>query len=174
MKLDILTYPNPILFQKCNEISVIDDDLRKFLDDMYDTMIASNGIGLAAIQVGVNKRIFIINLLNEESIQDKKDLIEFINPVITPIGDAKQIYEEGCLSVPGFFEEVTRYDSIKVEYYDRFNNKKTLEANGPLAVAIQHENDHLDGHLFIEKISFNAKKKFEKHYKESKKRKKNK
>lgn len=172
MKLDIITYPNKKLFENSLPVNEFDENLHKFLDDMYETMISSSGIGLAAIQVAKPLRIFIINLLNENEEQNKEDLIEFINPKITPKGSSTIIYEEGCLSVPGFFEEVTRYNEIKVEYQDRFGNTKTLEAEGLLAVAIQHENDHLNGHLFIEKIGFNARKKLEKHLKSSKKTKK--
>lgn len=172
MKLEIITYPNKLLFENSIEVTEFDDSLHQLLDDMYETMISSSGIGLAAIQIAKPLRIFIINLLNENEEQNKDDLIEFINPVITPIGEEIQVYEEGCLSVPGFFEEVTRYNKIRVDYLDRWNNQKTLIAEGLLAVAIQHENDHLNGHLFIEKISFNARKKLEKHLKTSKKIKK--
>ncbi|MBT0879424.1 MULTISPECIES: peptide deformylase [unclassified Campylobacter] len=172
MMLKLITYPNKLLFTRSEEVKVFDEELHTFLDDMYETMISSSGIGLAAIQVAKPLRIFLINLLNENEEQNKDDLIEFINPIITPIGEGTQVYEEGCLSVPGFFEEVTRYNKIKVDYLDRFGNQKTLEAEGLLAVAIQHENDHLDGHLFIEKISFSGRKKLEKHLKSSKKPKK--
>lgn len=172
MKLEIITYPNKLLFENSIEVTEFDDSLHQLLDNMYETMISSSGIGLAAIQIAKPLRIFIINLLNENEEQNKDDLIEFINPVITPIGEEIQVYEEGCLSVPGFFEEVTRYNKIRVDYLDRWNNQKTLIAEGLLAVAIQHENDHLNGHLFIEKISFNARKKLEKHLKTSKKIKK--
>lgn len=172
MILDIIKYPNKLLFAKSKEVTKYDFELHKFLDDMYDTMISSNGIGLAAIQVGKPLRIFIINLLNSDEVQDKGDLIEFINPKIIPLGDKYQVYEEGCLSVPGFFEEVTRYENIRVEFYDRYGNEKYIEANGLLSVAIQHENDHLNGHLFIEKISFKSRKKLEKYLKDIKKSKK--
>lgn len=170
--LEIITYPNKLLFTRSQEVDKFDENLHKLLDDMYETMISSNGIGLAAIQVAKPLRIFLINLLNDKEEQNKEDLIEFINPIITPIGEGTQVYEEGCLSVPGFFEEVTRYDRIKVDYCDRFGNAKSLETDGLLAVAIQHENDHLNGHLFIEKLSFNGRKKLEKHLKNSKKSKK--
>lgn len=170
--LDIITYPNKLLYSKSDDVKDFDDNLHKFLDDLYETMISSSGIGLAAIQVARPVNIFIINLLNEEEKQDKNDLIEFINPKITPLSDKKIIYEEGCLSVPGFFEDVARFEKIKVDYQDRFGNNKTLEAEGLLAVAIQHENDHLNGHLFIEKISHLGRKKLEKHIKDSKKTKK--
>lgn len=164
MVLDVLTYPNKRLFQRSTEIVVFDDELGKLLDNMYETMLAKGGIGLAAIQVGRPVRAFIINLINENEIQDKNDLIEFINPVFLS-KQGETTYQEGCLSVPGFFEEVTRANEIIIEFYDRFGNKKTLEAKELLAVALQHENDHLDGHLFIEKIGFNKRKKFDKEFK---------
>lgn len=171
MKLDIIKYPNKLLFTQSEDVKSFDNDLHVFLDDMYETMISSNGIGLAAIQVAKPLKIFIINLLNEKEEQNKEDLLEFINPVITPLSEKTVIYEEGCLSVPDFFEEVTRYENIKVDFQDRFGNSRSLEASGLLSIAIQHENDHLYGHLFIEKISFLARKKFEKHIKSNKKNK---
>ncbi|WP_267524454.1 peptide deformylase [Campylobacter sp. MG1] len=172
MILDILKYPNKALFVRSEEVKDFDANLHELLDNMYDTMIISSGIGLAAIQVGKPFRIFIINLINDNEVQDKNDLIEFINPKITPLDDKTQIYEEGCLSVPGFFEEVIRHENIRVDFYDRYGNISTLEASGLLSVAIQHENDHLDGHLFIEKIGYQARKKLEKYLKENKKSKK--
>lgn len=169
MILEILTYPNKRLFERSEEVSVFDENLHKLLDDMYDTMIAKEGIGLAAIQVGVKSRIFIINLFNEEKkCQDKADLIEIINPEFLE-KNGESVYQEGCLSVPGFYEEVKRADSVKVRYQDRFGNTKILETNGLLAIALQHENDHLDGHLFIERIGFNKRKIFDKEYKKGKK-----
>lgn len=164
MVLDVLTYPNKRLFQRSTEIVVFNNELGELLDNMYETMLAKGGIGLAAIQVGRPIRAFIINLINENEIQDKNDLIEFINPVFLS-KQGETTYQEGCLSVPGFFEEVTRANEIIIEFYDRFGNKKVLEAKELLAVALQHENDHLDGHLFIEKIGFNKRKKFDKEFK---------
>lgn len=169
MSLKIITYPDKKLFEKSVEVKEFDDKLAKLLDEMYDVMIEANGIGLAAIQVAKPIRAVLINLANEEQVQDKADLIELINPKIIK-QDGKQIYQEGCLSVPGYYEEVKRAQSIEVEYFDRFGKKKTIQADGLLAVAIQHECDHLDGHLFIEKISYNARKKFDKEYRKNKKR----
>ena len=131
---------------------------------MYETMIAQNGVGLAAIQVAVPLNVLVINLPNEEDVQDKNDLIEAINPVITH-KDGTQVFTEGCLSVPGFSEDVTRAEHIIVEYFNRFGEKQTMESEGFLAVAWQHEMEHLSGHLFIENLSIIKRKKFEKEWK---------
>ncbi len=168
MILDVITYPDKRLFEKSADVVKFDNELAKFLDDMYDTMIAKNGIGLAAIQVGKPIRVFIINLINEDEVQDKNDLLEIINPKFIS-KDGEIVYQEGCLSVPGYYEDVRRAKDIKIQFQDRFGNLKELEADGLLSVAIQHENDHLDGHLFIEKIGFNKRKKFDKEYKKKSK-----
>lgn len=170
MILPILTYPNKILYQRSKEITKFDENLGKFLDDMYETMINSHGIGLAAIQVGKPIRAVVINLLNKEGIQDKADLIELINPVIKS-KSGECVFQEGCLSVPGFFEEVKRAENIEVEFFDRFGNPKNMDADELLAICIQHECDHLDGHLFIERISYSKRKKFSKEFKEKLKQK---
>lgn len=170
MRLEVLTYPDKRLYQKSVEVSKFDEELHKFLDDMYETMIKSRGIGLAAIQVGVAKRALLVNLPNEEGVQDKADLLEIINPEILS-SDGEICYEEGCLSVPEFFEEVTRPEFIKLKFQDRFGKFCELEASGLKAVCIQHEIDHLNGHLFIEKISFKNKKRFSKEYREKLKKK---
>ena len=168
MILEILTYPNKKLFVKSLEVKVFDEELYKFLDDMYETMIAKNGIGLAAIQTGEAKRILIVNLVDEESKEQRKeDLLEIINPKILR-KEGEIIYQEGCLSVPGYYEDVKRAEFITLEYQDRFGQRQELEADGLLSVAIQHEMDHLDGHLFIERIGYNKRKKFDKEYKKQK------
>ena len=164
MVLEVLTYPDKRLYQKSKNVEKFDENLHKFLDDMYETMIAKKGIGLAAIQVGKPLRALVINLLNEEGIQDKNDLIEIINPEILE-KDGEITYQEGCLSVPEFFEDVTRSNDIKVRFQNRFGELIELSASELLAVCVQHEMDHLDGHLFIEKISYSQKKKFSKEYK---------
>lgn len=164
MILEVLTYPDKRLYDVGLEVTKFDDELGKFLDDMYETMIAKNGIGLAALQVGKPIRAFIVNLVNENEVQDKNDLLEIINPKFLK-KDGEIVYQEGCLSVPDYYEDVRRAQNIEIEYFDRYGNKKTLEASGLLAVAVQHENDHIDGHLFIERIGFNKRKKFDKEYK---------
>lgn len=166
MKLEILTYPNKLLFTRSCEVVEFNEELHTLLDDMYETMLAEGGIGLAAVQVGRAVRAFIINLVGENDEQKKEDLIEFINPVFTSkVGE--QVFTEGCLSVPGFYEEVCRASEVVIEFQDRFGKPHTLEASGLLAVATQHENDHLDGHLFIEKIGYKQRKAFDKEFKKN-------
>ncbi len=165
----IITYPDKRLFMRSNEVEAFDEELHRLLDDMYETMIAKNGIGLAAIQVAVPLRALIINLPDEEGKQHKEDLLELINPVIVE-SRGTQVYTEGCLSVPEYYDDVERAEWVKVEYQDRHGNKKTIETDGLLAVAIQHEMDHLDGHLFIEKLPYLKRKKFEKEWKKKRKK----
>ncbi|MDK2090930.1 peptide deformylase [Aliarcobacter butzleri] len=164
MVREVITYPNKLLRLKSKDVEKFDSELHTLLDDMYETMIAQNGVGLAAIQVAVPLNVLIINLPNEEDVQDKNDLIEAINPVITH-KDGTQVFTEGCLSVPGFSEDVTRAEHIIVEYFNRFGEKQTMESEGFLAVAWQHEMEHLSGHLFIENLSIIKRKKFEKEWK---------
>jgi len=164
MVREVITYPNKLLRLKSKDVEKFDSELHTLLDDMYETMIAQNGVGLAAIQVAVPLNVLVINLPNEEDIQDKNDLIEAINPVITH-KDGTQVFTEGCLSVPGFSEDVTRAEHIIVEYFNRFGEKQTMESEGFLAVAWQHEMEHLSGHLYIENLSIIKRKKFEKEWK---------
>lgn len=171
MVREVITYPNKLLRLKSQDVEKFDSELHTLLDDMYDTMMAQNGVGLAAIQVAIPLNVLIINLPNEEDIQDKNDLIEAINPVITH-KDGTQVFTEGCLSVPGFSEDVTRAKHIIVEYFDRNGNKKIMECEDFLAVAWQHEMEHLSGHLFIENLSIIKRKKFEKEWKKKLKDKK--
>jgi peptide deformylase len=152
-------------------VEQFDSKLHTLLDDMYETMMAETGVGLAAIQVAIPLNVLIINLPNEEDIQDKNDLIEAINPVITH-KDGTQVFTEGCLSVPGFSEDVTRAKHIIVEYFDRNGQKQIMECEDFLAVAWQHEMEHLAGHLFIEHLSIIKRKKFEKEWKKKLKDKK--
>ena len=161
---EVITYPNKLLRLKSEDVKQFDAELHTLLDDMYDTMMAQGGVGLAAIQVGIPLNILIINLPNEEDIQEKDALIEAINPVVTQ-KNGIQIFTEGCLSIPGFSEDITRAQHIIVEYFDRDGNKKTMECEDFLAVAWQHELEHLAGHLFIENLSILKRKKFEKEWK---------
>ena len=161
---EVITYPNKLLRLKSKDVEQFDTELHTLLDDMYDTMMAQGGVGLAAIQVGIPLNILIINLPNEEDIQEKDALIEAINPVVTQ-KNGIQIFTEGCLSIPGFSEDITRAQHIIVEYFDRDGNKKIMECEDFLAVAWQHEMEHLAGHLFIENLSILKRKKFEKEWK---------
>ncbi|MCX2683552.1 peptide deformylase [Campylobacter sp. MIT 21-1685] len=166
----IITYPNKRLFLQSQAVSQFDAKLHTLLDDMYETMIAGNGVGLAAIQVDIPLRVFIINILDENEEQKKEDLLEIINPQITFLDEEKIECTEGCLSIPDFFEKVQRYNNIMLQYQDRFGTHQKLTAKGFLAVAIQHENDHLDGHLFLEKLSFFKRQKFDKEFKKQHKK----
>ena len=168
---EVITYPNKLLRLKSKDVEQFDSELHALLDDMYDTMMAQNGVGLAAIQIAIPLNVLIINIPDDKDVQDKSELIEAINPVITH-KDGKQVFTEGCLSVPGYSEDVTRAMNIKVEYFNRFGEKQTMEAEGFLAVAWQHEMEHLAGHLFIENLSFLKRKKFEKEWKKMIKEKK--
>ena len=168
---EIITYPNKLLRTKSKDVEEFNSELHTLLDDMYETMIAASGVGLAAIQIGVPLNVLIINPINEEDIQDKNDLIEAINPKITH-KDGELVYQEGCLSVPGFYEDITRAKHIVVEYFNRFGEKQTMECEDFLAVAWQHEMEHLSGHVVIENLSFTKRQKFEKEWKNRKKFKK--
>lgn len=171
MILEILTYPNKKLYQKSKKVEKFDDELGKFLDDMYETMISKKGIGLAAIQVGRPIRAIVNNLVDENDEQKKENLLEIINPeILTQEGEI--IYQEGCLSVPGYYEDVKRAEFVKLRFQNRFGETKEMEVQELLAVCIQHEIDHLDGHLFIEKIGYNKRKKFDKEFKKHLKEKK--
>lgn len=150
MTLEILTYPNPRLKEVSKPVTEFGPKLHKLLDDMAETMYAANGVGLAAPQVGETIRVFVVDVQIEGGAPRK--LLEFINPKFTA-GEGKIVYEEGCLSIPGVAEEVTRKAKVKIEYQDRFGEKKEMEAEGLLSVALQHENDHLDGVLFVERLS---------------------
>ncbi len=171
MKLNIIEYPDKRLKLKSKEVKNFDKRLHLLLDDMYSIMIDTNGIGLAAIQVAHPIRAFIVNIPNEEDEQDQKNLLEIINPVIIKSA-GETTYQEGCLSVPKFYEEIKRHKTVTLDYQDREGNRKTLEADELLAIAIQHEIDHLEGILFIDKLSYGRRKKFEKEYKRMKKEKK--
>ncbi|MDY0120843.1 MAG: peptide deformylase [Sulfurimonas sp.] len=164
MKLTIVEYPDKRLKEKSLEVEKFDAELHTLLDAMYDMMIESNGIGLAAIQVAHPKRVLILNIPDEDGEQPKENLIEIINPVITS-KEGVATYQEGCLSVPGFYEEVERFETLTLNYQDRDGNTKTIQADGLLSIAIQHEMDHLEGVLFIDKLSYSRRKKFEKEYK---------
>ena len=172
MVRDILVYPDKRLKQKSKPVEKFDEELHSLLDDMYDTMVAKNGVGLAAIQIGVPLRALIINvpIEEEDGAQPKENTIEVINPEFIECSGRTK-YQEGCLSVPGFYEEVERYKDVKFKYYDRYGNEHQTQTNDFLAIAIQHEYDHFEGKLFIEKLSILKRKKFEKEWKKKHKNK---
>ncbi len=171
MKLHIVEYPDKRLRQKSKEVTAFDENLHKLLDAMHPFMIETNGIGLAAIQVAHPIRALVINLPDEEGEQHPENLLEIINPVIIQ-KDGETTYQEGCLSVPQFYEDIKRYEHITINYQDREGNTQTLDADGLLAIAIQHEMDHLEGILFIDHLSYARRKKFEKEYKKLQKERK--
>lgn len=173
MKLSILEYPDKRLREKSVKVEKFDEKLHQLLDAMYPMMMNTNGIGLAAIQVGYAVQALILNIPDEEDNQSDDNLIEMINPIITS-RDGEITYQEGCLSVPTFYEDILRSENISVNYQDRDGNTHSINANGLLSIAIQHEMDHLEGILFIDKLSYSRRKKFEKEYKRMQKEKKNK
>ena len=145
----IITEPNPILRQVSKSVVGVGKEEQNLMDDMLETMYAANGIGLAAIQIGIPKRIIVIDL----KIENKKNPLFFVNPIIKNKDNLKSTYEEGCLSVPNQFAEIDRPKKCDVEYLDYNGEKKILKAEGLLATCIQHEMDHLEGILFIDYLS---------------------
>ena len=146
----IITEPNEILRQVSKPVIRVGNDERKLMDDMLETMYAANGIGLAAIQIGIPKRIIVMDISKNEN---KKEPRFFVNPQIKNRDELKSTYEEGCLSVPNQFAEIDRPSKCEVEYLDFNGEKKILKAEGLLATCIQHEMDHLEGILFIDYLS---------------------
>jgi len=158
---EILTEPNKLLREKSLTVEGVNEDLQKLMDDMLETMYAAPGIGLAAIQVGVPKRVIVLDIGlrdKSESESNEKQEIEknpmyFVNPEIISKSKNISTYEEGCLSVPGQFAEIDRPDSCHIKYLDYYGQSKELLAKGMLATCIQHEMDHLEGVLFIDYLS---------------------
>ena len=146
----ILTEPNIILRQKSLPVEAVDKDLQILMDDMLETMYAAPGIGLAAIQVGVAKRVIVMDIAQKDG---PKNPMFFINPEIIEKSNNNSTYEEGCLSVPGQFAEIERPDKCHVKYLDYSGKKQEIKAEGMLATCIQHEMDHLEGILFIDYLS---------------------
>ena len=146
----ILTEPNKLLRQISKPVKKVGKEEQRLMDDMLDTMYSANGIGLAAIQIGVPKRIIVMDISKDEN---KKEPRYFVNPVIKNKDKLKSTYEEGCLSVPNQFAEIDRPKNCDVEYLDYNGEKKLLKAEGLLATCIQHEMDHLEGILFIDYLS---------------------
>ena len=167
MVKDIVIYPDKRLKQVSLEVTEFNEELHQLLEDMYDTMLSKKGVGLASIQIGVPKRVLIINLPEDDSDTPeikKEDTLEIINPVfIEKNGSCKN--QEGCLSVPGFYEDIERAKHVIIEYQDRYGEPKTINTDDFLAIALQHEHDHLEGKVFVEKLSILKRKKFEKEWK---------
>lgn len=146
-KLRILEFPDPRLRKKAAPVERVDDELRQLIDDMFETMYEAPGIGLAATQVDVHKRLLVADVSPE-----RNEPHVLINPEILE-KDGSTVTEEGCLSVPGYYEEVERAEHIKVRYLDRDGNERESEFQGLLAVCVQHEMDHLQGKLFVDYLS---------------------
>ena len=147
---NILTEPNKLLRQISLPVEKVGNEEKQLMDDMLETMYEAKGIGLAAIQIGVPKRIIVMDIGNRD--KEKKPMF-FVNPVIKNKNSKHTTYEEGCLSVPNQFAEVDRPSTCEVEFLDYYGNKKILKASGLLATCIQHEMDHLEGILFIDYLS---------------------
>ncbi len=149
-KLDIVKVPDPILTTKSDPIEKIDNELIKFTDDMLDTMYDAPGIGLAAIQVAVPRRVIVIDISRDD--EDRHPVV-MINPEILSVGDKPRSHEEGCLSIPEIYAEIERPDEIRVRYQDLDGHSHEIIADGLFSTVIQHEVDHLDGVLFVDHLS---------------------
>jgi len=146
----ILTEPNKILREKSVKVEQVDGDIRKLMDDMLETMYAAPGIGLAAIQVGIPKRVIVLDIARKD---EPKNPMFFINPEVIEKSQNNFTYEEGCLSVPGQFAEIDRPDKCHIKYLDYYGKPQEIKSEGMLATCIQHEMDHLEGILFIDYLS---------------------
>ena len=147
---EIITVPDEILKKVSKPIEKIGVNEKKLIDNLFDTMYNSNGIGLAAVQIGILKRILVIDVSTKD---EKNQPIVLVNPVIKNLSDEKSIYEEGCLSIPETFIEIERPKICEVEYIDRKGSKKILKCDGLLSTCVQHEINHLDGKLIIDHLS---------------------
>ena len=149
-KRDILILPDTRLRLKSEPVAAVDAELRALIDDMLETMYDAPGIGLAAIQIGVPRRVITMDLAKKD---EPPNPLVFINAEVTWASEEKSTYEEGCLSIPEYYEEVVRPKAVKVKYLDRDGNAQEIEADGLLATCLQHEIDHINGILFIDHIS---------------------
>ena len=152
-KHDIITLPDRKLRLVSDPVERVDDELGALIDDMFETMYEAPGIGLAAIQVGVPRRLLVCDVAKREDEEAEPNPMVLINPEILARSDDESTREEGCLSIPDYFAEVTRPASIRVKYTDRAGKEQEIDADGVLATCIQHEIDHLDGKLFIDYLS---------------------
>jgi peptide deformylase len=148
--LEIIVAPDPRLKKRADAVAKVDDAVRKIMDDMLDTMYAANGIGLAGPQVGILKRIIVVDVARDG---DDRKPMQMANPEVIWESEDERHYEEGCLSLPDHFADVVRPAAVKVRYLDRENEIRTIDADDILATCIQHEIDHLDGVLFVDHIS---------------------
>lgn len=148
--MEILIAPDPRLKGKSLPVDQVDDDVRNLMEDMAETMYAANGIGLAAPQVGVQKRVIVVDVAKSE---EESNLIKMANPEVIWESEDLGVYEEGCLSLPEHYSEVERPAEVKIRYLDENNQVQTIEADGLLATCVQHEIDHLEGTLFVDHIS---------------------
>ena len=148
--LKILEVPNPLLKKKSEKIETVTDEIRKTLNDMLDTMYDAPGVGLAAPQVGLLKRMVVIDVTRDD---EPKKPYKMINPVITAHSETTTIHDEGCLSVPEQYAPVERFETVTVEYTDENGEQQKLSADGLLSICIQHELEHLEGKLFIDHLS---------------------
>ena len=151
---NIIIEPDPILRQKSEPIENINNDTRNLIDDMLETMYAAPGIGLAAVQVGILKRIVVIDVSKKD--QEKKP-IHLINPEITFKSKKTSVFEEGCLSLPGYFAEIERPAECQINFIDYNGKKKEIKANGLLSTCIQHEVDHLNGVFIVDRVTSTTK-----------------
>ena len=159
--LEICTYPNPVLREKARRVETVDREIRKLIDDMAETMYDDPGIGLAANQVGRTLRLVMIDVQKPEY---EHGLIVLVNPEIVS-GRGETTYEEGCLSVPEFYSKVKRYEEVVVRGMDPDGKPVEIQAGGLLAIALQHEIDHLEGKLFIDRIGLIARDIFKRKWK---------
>ncbi len=150
MKRNIIIEPDPILRKTCDALEKVDDNVRKLMEEMLETMYAAPGIGLAAIQIGILKRVVVIDISKD---QEQKNPLFLVNPEIIQKSKTTSVYEEGCLSLPGQFAEIERPAECFIKYIDFNGKQKELKADGLLSTCIQHEVDHLDGKLFIDYLS---------------------
>ena len=149
-KKKILTLPDPILREVSEPVNKVDKEIKHLMDDMLETMYAAPGIGLAAVQIGILKRLIVLDISKDK---EKKNPLFLINPEIISLSKKTSVHEEGCLSLPGYFAEIERPAECQIKFIDYNGKEKELKANGLLATCIQHEVDHLNGVLFIDYLS---------------------
>lgn len=148
--LPIIWAPDPVLKTKCKSVEAVDDAVRRLIDDMFRTMYAAPGVGLAAPQIGVTRRVIVVDVAGKD---EKPQPIALVNPEVVWTSGETQVYEEGCLSLPEMYADVERPAAVRVRYLDRTGAEQEVHGEGLLAVCLQHEIDHLDGVLFVDHIS---------------------